>query len=266
MELAWCQYLFLFIGGAVAGVINTLAGNGSTITLFLLMTLVCPANVANGTNRIGILFQSIIATKAFSKSTRFQPLIKESWWIIALAIPGGIAGAILASNIDKDVLKTIIGVLMVVMFFIILVKPKRWFQETDNDKNRKTILNFILFLGIGFYAGFIQMGMGLFFLAIMVLGAKYSLVDANILKIVITLLITIPALVIYIYQGQVNWEYGLALAAGQGLGAWLAAKFAINHPKANIWIHRLLVVMVLVAIFMLLEVDKLIMGLISGLI
>jgi hypothetical protein len=261
MELAWYQYLFLFIGGAMAGVINTLAGNGSTITLFLLMTFGLPANVANGTNRIGLLFQSIIATRAFAKSERFKPLVKESWWIIALAIPGGIAGAIFASTMDKELLKSVIGVLMVLMFFIILIKPKRWFRETDYEKNRKTVLNFILFVGIGFYAGFIQMGMGLFFLAIMVLGAKYSLVDANILKIVITLLITIPALAIYLYQGQVNWEYGLALAAGQSLGAWFAAKFAINHPKANIWIHRLLVIMVLVAIVKLLGIYELVVGL-----
>lgn len=261
MELAWYQYLLLFIGGLVAGVINTLAGNGSAITLFLLMSFGLPANIANGTNRIGILFQSIIATRAFAKSERFKPLIKESWWIIALAVPGGIAGALFASIIDKDSLKTIIGTLMVLMFFIILIKPKRWLRETDYDENRKTLLNFILFVAIGFYAGFIQMGMGLFFLAIMVLGAKYSLVDANILKIVITLLVTIPALAIYIYQGQVSWQHGLALAVGQSLGAWFAANFAINHPKANIWIHRLLIIMVLVAVIKLLGIYELILGL-----
>lgn len=263
MELAWYQYLFLLIGGAIAGVINTLAGNGSTITLFLLMTFGLPADVANGTNRIGILFQSVIATRAYAKAERFKPLIKQSWWIIALAIPGGIAGAIYASNMDKDLLQSVIGVLMVVMFFVILIKPERWLRDTDYEKNRKTIFNFILFIGIGFYAGFIQMGMGLFFLAIMVLGAKYSLVDANILKIVITLLITIPAFCIYWYQGQVNWEYGLVLAAGQSLGAWFAAKFAINHPKANIWIHRLLVIMVLVAIVKLLGIYELIIGMVG---
>ena len=183
MELYWYQYLLLFMGGTIAGVINTLAGNGSTITLFLLITFGLPANIANGTNRIGILFQSIIATQTFAKSERFKPLIKESWWIIALAIPGGIGGAIFASTMDTDLLKTVIGILMVVMFFIILIKPKRWLRETDSQENRKTLLNLILFVAIGFYAGFIQMGMGLFFLAIMVLGAKYSLVDANILKI-----------------------------------------------------------------------------------
>ena len=261
MNLEWYQYILLLLGGAVAGVINTLAGNGSTITLFLLMTFGLPANVANGTNRIGILFQSIIATRAFAKSERFQPLIKKSWWIIALAVPGGIAGAMFASTIDKEAMKSIIGGLMVLMFFIILINPKRWLRETDNTKNRKTLLNFALFIAIGFYAGFIQMGMGLFFLAIMVLGAKYSLLDANILKIVITLLVTIPALIIYLYQGQVMWEYGLVLAFGQSTGAWLAANFAVNHPKANVWIHRLLIVMVLVAIIKLLGVYELVMSL-----
>lgn len=261
MNLEWYQYILLLLGGAVAGVINTLAGNGSTITLFLLMTFGLPANVANGTNRIGILFQSIIATRAFAKSERFQPLIKKSWWIIALAVPGGIAGAMFASTIDKEAMKSIIGCLMVLMFFIILINPKRWLRETDNSKNRKTLLNFALFIAIGFYAGFIQMGMGLFFLAIMVLGAKYSLLDANILKIVITLLVTIPALIIYLYQGQVMWEYGLVLAVGQSTGAWLAANFAVNHPKANVWIHRLLIVMVLVAIIKLLGVYELAMSL-----
>ena len=261
MNLEWYQYILLLLGGAVAGVINTLAGNGSTITLFLLMTFGLPANVANGTNRIGILFQSIIATRAFAKSDRFQPLIKKSWWIIALAVPGGIAGAMFASTIDKEAMKSIIGGLMVLMFFIILINPKRWLRETDNTKNRKTLLNFALFIAIGFYAGFIQMGMGLFFLAIMVLGAKYSLLDANILKIVITLLVTIPALIIYLYQGQVMWEYGLVLAFGQSTGAWLAANFAVNHPKANVWIHRLLIVMVLVAIIKLLGVYELVMSL-----
>ena len=185
MTLEWYEYLFLFLGGGIAGIINTLAGNGSLITLSLLMFFGLPANVANGTNRIGILFQSIIATRAFSKSERFKPLMRESWWIIALAVPGGIVGAFFAANLDKDLLKTIIGILMIVMFFIILIKPKRWLSATDNNQNRITILNFVLFIAIGFYAGFIQMGMGLFFLTIMVLSAKYSLVDANILKIIV---------------------------------------------------------------------------------
>ena len=38
------------------------------------------------------------------------------------------------------------------------------------------------FLLLGFYGGFIQMGMGVIFLAVMVLGAKWSLIDSNVIK------------------------------------------------------------------------------------
>ena len=41
------------------------------------------------------------------------------------------------------------------------------------------------FLALGFYGGFIQMGMGIFFLAAMVLGARYSIIDGNAVKIVV---------------------------------------------------------------------------------
>ena len=98
MTLEWYEYLLLILGGGIAGIINTLAGNGSLITLSLLMFFGLPSTIANGTNRIGILFQSIIAIQAFAKSERFKPLMKESWWIIALAVPGGIAGAFFAGH------------------------------------------------------------------------------------------------------------------------------------------------------------------------
>jgi uncharacterized protein len=253
MSLEWYEYLLLLLGGAVAGVVNTLAGNGSTITLFLLMTFGLPATVANGTNRIGILFQSLIAVNAYRKSDRFLPVMREHWWIIALAVPSGIVGALTAANLNQAILEKIIGGLMIVLLLVILVNPQRWLRETDTDKNRKTLLNALLFVALGFYAGFIQLGMGLFFLAILVLGAKFSLKDANLLKIVVVFAVTAPALVIYLLSGQVNWEYGLPLAAGQGIGAAIAARFLIHHPKASVWVYRLLVVMVLVAIFKLLS-------------
>jgi uncharacterized membrane protein YfcA len=246
----------LIAGGLLAGIINTLAGNGSTITLFLLMTFGLPATVANGTNRVGILLQSIVAVKTFQRSERFLPLLKESWFAITLAVLSGIGGAVFASEMDTTLLKKVIGILMIVMFFIILIKPSRWLRETDTTRNRNTLLSALFFIGIGFYAGFIQMGMGLFFLAIMVLGAKYSLVDANILKLVVTLFVTIPAFLVYWYQGQIHWEYGIILSIGQSAGAYIAARFAVNNPKANLWIHRLLMIMVVVAIINLLELDK----------
>ena len=55
------------IVGFIAGFVNTLAGSGSLITLPVLILLGLPANVANGTNRVGILVQNLSATWGFRR-------------------------------------------------------------------------------------------------------------------------------------------------------------------------------------------------------
>ena len=50
------QYVIVISGGILAGIINTLAGNGSAITLTILSEMMgLPGNIANATNRIGIV-------------------------------------------------------------------------------------------------------------------------------------------------------------------------------------------------------------------
>ena len=59
-------YLIAMVGAAVAGAINTMAGNGSAITLTILTELLgLPANIATGTNRVGVFTQSLATTYGF---------------------------------------------------------------------------------------------------------------------------------------------------------------------------------------------------------
>ena len=57
MEL-WA-YPALFAAGLVAGILNVIAGGGSFLTLPILLFLGLPAPMANGTNRVSLLFQNI---------------------------------------------------------------------------------------------------------------------------------------------------------------------------------------------------------------
>ena len=60
MELTFSSILILTLTGFLAGGINTLAGGGSNLTIPALMVLGLPADIANGTNRIAILLQSVV--------------------------------------------------------------------------------------------------------------------------------------------------------------------------------------------------------------
>jgi uncharacterized membrane protein YfcA len=253
MDLHWYHYAIAIIGSAVAGSINTLAGNGSAITLTILTELLgLPGNMANGTNRVGVLTQSMASTYAFHRHGMLR--LKRSSLPIFLITIGAIAGVIVAVWVSSAQFKSVFRFLLVFMLVIILVKPKRWLRETDMSKAPPIWISAPIFLALGFYGGFIQMGMGVFFLATMVLIARYSLMDSNVIKSFVVGLYTILVLGIFAWQGFVDWRIGAIMAVGQTAGGYLTAHYAAQLPQANVWAHRVLVVVVIFAILKLFEV------------
>ncbi len=111
----WYMYVIIAFAGLIAGFINTIAGSGSLITLPLLMFVGLPANVANGTNRIAIFLQNIVAVSSFKQ----QKLIdsKASVRLVIPSIIGAIVGANLAIDLDEQMMKMSIALLMIIMFF-----------------------------------------------------------------------------------------------------------------------------------------------------
>lgn len=256
MEFALHIYGLALLAGVFAGIINTLAGSGSLVTLPLLIFLGLPANVANGTNRVGILVQNIIGIRELKRGG-YLPLA-GSRWVIAVTTLGAIAGAFIAVDLDEAAMEVAIALVMVVMFFVILIKPQRWLREkAELAEGRPKIPILLMFFAVGIYGGFIQAGVGVLLLAALVLGAGHTLITGNAVKLVITLVYTALILGIFIYAGQVNWSYGLLMAVGQGAGGFIGARFAIRVPGANVWVRRLLIVVVLASII------KLGLGLIS---
>lgn len=250
MSSPWYIYLLALLAGVVAGIINTLAGSGSLITLPMLIFLGLPANVANATNRVGVILQNVVGITTLQRGGKLN--LAGSAWLIGPAVVGSVGGALVARSLDAKSMNTVIGVVMVLMLGVILFNPQRWLRAKSEVKpGRPAIGMIILFFVLGVYGGFIQAGIGVFLLAAMVLGLGYSLVDANGIKLVIVLALTLVALAVFAAGGQVNWGLGALMAAGQSLGAWLGARFAIKSKNANVWVRRLLILVIVASILKL---------------
>lgn len=239
-------YTLALVAGALAGVINTLAGSGSLVTLPMLMLLGLPATVANGTNRVGVAVQNVVGLATLK---RRGALHLDGWvWFVIPVVIGAAIGATIAVDVEDVWLERAIGVLMAVMLVVILFDPKKWLRKREETQvSRPGLLLLLAFVGVGFYGGFIQAGVGILLLVGLVVGAGYDAVSANGIKLFLNLIFTVVALAVFVWNGQVDWAFGALMAVGQSFGAWVAARFAADNDNAGVWIRRLLIVIVAAA-------------------
>jgi len=221
------EIILIIIAGILVGFINTLSGGGSVISLSLLILLGLPANIANGTNRISIFFQTFSSVGSFTRQKMFDSL--RPVWLSIPATAGAVIGAYLAVDVNEKVIEIAIAIAMGVIMFFLFYKPDKWMKEN------KTLLEkplrwwqFLVFFLIGFYGGFIQVGVGYFLLMALMLGIGYDLVKANAVKNLIVFFYAIFALLVFIIDGKVNYLYGLILSAGSIIGALLASYLAVK--------------------------------------
>ncbi len=85
------------------------------------------------------------------------------------------------------------------------------------------------------YGGFIQAGVGFLVLAITT-SAGMDLVRGNAVKLLSVLLLTALSLVVFAAAAQVDWPRGIALAAGNLIGAEIGVRLAVL--KGHTWLQK----------------------------
>lgn len=244
--MTWFEVTLLIVSGVFVGFINTLAGGGTIISISLFMFMGLPANIANGTNRIAVILQNVTSASEFGKKKMLD--FRKGTLLALPTIAGAIIGAQVAVDINEHIFEKALGVIMVVMLYFILTKPSKWLkgQQLLIDKP-VSWKQAVIFFAIGIYGGFIQVGVGYFILAGVVLGAGYDLVRANALKVWIVLLYTPLALLVFIFNDQVRWDYGLIHAVGNIIGAYFASHYAVAWG-AN-FVRYVMIVIIAVTVF-----------------
>lgn len=226
-------YAALLGAGIAAGFINTMAGGGSLLTLPALMLVGLPPNVANGTNRLAVVSQSLSGALAFHKEGKLHT--DAVLPIAAPTVLGAIAGAAVAAIAPPAILEPVLLGAMVVMAFVMLLKPNLVMAAGDEAPRSawKHAPSWLGLFGAGVYGGFVQAGVGFVLLAVLGGLMRYDAVRANALKLVCTLLFGVPALAIFVVAGQVDWIPAVLLALGTVVGSQLGVRFAVKaNPKA----------------------------------
>ena len=197
--------------------------------------------VANGTNRIAILLQNISAVQSFKQEKLFD--LKTSLLLSAFTLPGAVAGAIMAVKLDDELFQTILGIVMIGIIVSMIIPKKKVVQK--NPEQKPGLVKYVSMLFIGFYGGFIQVGVGFLLMASLQWLMKLNLVMINMYKVFIVLVYTIPALAIFIYTDNVHWLFGIFLAVGNSLGGWWGAKIQVKKGEGVIKIVLIAAILIM---------------------
>ncbi|MFZ5515172.1 MAG: sulfite exporter TauE/SafE family protein [Candidatus Zhuqueibacterota bacterium] len=244
-------YIFLLFGvGAIAGFLNVMAGGGSTLTLPMLIFMGLDSAMANGTNRIAVFIQNVAAILSFKQEKVFQ--FRLSLKLAIWTLPGAILGALLAVNISNELFQKLLAIVMVGIMVTIIFPPR---QKTNVSAEHLTDHPWLLYpalFGIGFYGGFLQVGVGFIIMAALVHILKLGLVHVNMHKVFIVFFFTLPALFIFMATHNIHWMYGIVLSAGNALGAWWAAKVSVKKGEGVV--RGALLIAIFISVLKLLNV------------
>lgn len=209
-------------GGLVAGIVNAMAGGGSLLTVPLLVFAGVPGNTANGSNRVGVLANSLSAAGTFRRLGVAG--LAGIGRILGPAVVGSLIGSIVVSQLADDTFERVFGFVMIPILIMSLRRPD---VEAMADRPQwPTWLTTIVFFAIGLYGGAFQAGVGLMMI-VALSRAGVDLVVANNIKVIITFVFTVFALPVFIVNGDVDWAPALVLAVGLGVGGYLGARISV---------------------------------------
>lgn len=235
------EIILLLVSGVIVGIINTLGGGGSVISMALFMAMGLPVNVANGTNRIAVVLQNLSSTLTFIRKRMLD--IKSGLLLSIPAIIGNIIGSMVAMEVDDTTFRICLSVVLAVILVYLIFDRQRPHLHTGHSLTIRW-WHYIWFLIVGFYGGYIYIGLGFLILAVTIWTMKLDIITANVLKGCVIFLSTPFALAVFMINGQVDYGVGLLHGAGNIIGAVMASHWAIGWGVKFVKVFTLVVIVV----------------------
>ena len=221
------ELLLLTVTGIATGFLNVMAGGGSMLSVPIMIFLGVPGTVANGTNRIAILPQNISAVWAFYRKGFAN--FRLSLTLGLCTIPGTLIGATLAAKVPNDQFNTVLAVIMVVVLIVMSLPQPKTIAVNQTPSRNRLIAGHLLMGVIGFWGGFIHIGVGFLLMPVLNRVMQLDLITTNAHKVFIVLCYTVVALLVFASQLSLVWKYGIALGIGTWIGAWIAANVQVKQ-------------------------------------
>ncbi|MFP4474609.1 MAG: TSUP family transporter [Desulfatibacillaceae bacterium] len=235
--------VYLFLGGLVAGFVDSVAGGGGLISVPVLMFSGLPPQVVLGTNKFQASFGSVSAATNYARKGAVD---KDGVFLgVGCTFVGAATGAAVIQVLATDFLAAVIPWLLLLVLAYMVLFPKVGDVEARPRLGKKSF--YLLFgLTLGFYDGFFGPGTGSFWTAAFLLVLGHAMTRAVGTTKIMNATSNVVSLAVFIAGGNVAWAYGLAMAGGQFIGANLGSNMAMR--RGTRFIRPIFITVVLITI------------------
>jgi uncharacterized membrane protein YfcA len=232
------RVIWLPVASFLAGVLNTIAGGGSFLSLPALIASSSAVGVgavtAQATNTVALWPGQLTSLVAFRRQ-----LQNYGWSLLPLALASGIGGWLggylllkTGNRMFREMLPWLL--LFAAVIFVLSFPLGKWLSTlSDGRRYEKWLLVGMVLVSI--YVGYFGAGGGFLVMALFGICGIHNVHEMNALKVVTAVVsIGIPA-VTFIMAGRVAWQFCLEMAVVAAIGGYLAAHYS---PKVNPKIMR----------------------------
>lgn len=244
MEIELSVLLLIVVLGFIAAFIDAVVGGGGLISIPALLAAGLSPATALGTNKLSSAFGSFTSSMKFLRSRNVDFKMMMKLFPVSFAV--SVIGAFIAVRLPGEVLKPLVLVMLIVVLIYTLFKKNWGAIEKENVLTARKIVILIVFaVIIGFYDGFMGGGTGSFLMFLMLFTGFDFLRAAGNAK-VLNFGSNIGALSLFMLMGEVNYTYGLAMAASMVLGSYAGAHLAISKGVGYVKMLFIIVTSVLI--------------------
>lgn len=215
--------LILFLAGATAGVINSVAGGGTLISFPALMFSGVPAILANATSTAALQFGTVASLWSYRRE--FATQTKWAWRFGPPSLLGGLLGAILLLQTEEGSFRAIVPYLILFATVLFTFQPtvSRWLgmesQALGQTRHGLVAALFFQFC-VGVYGGYFGAGIGILMLAALGVLGHSNIHEMNSLKVLLSSLINGIAILYFIANSSILWTEALIMALGAAAGGY----------------------------------------------
>jgi uncharacterized membrane protein YfcA len=228
------SYFLLFIATVLAGTINALAGGGGLITFALLMLLVTPVT-ADATSAVALFFA--YPTAVWRTRDQLEGVLGRGWlWLLLIpSVLGGLIGAVLLSRMGNRNFVQLVPWLVLVATVIIVLRPILVRRDESGSVHPDITLTLwpVAIAGIflvGVYGGYFGSGIGILMIGALSFISRGDIRHVVALKNFLILCMRGVAVLVLVFAGDVNWNYGVPMAIGGLVGGYIGGM--VSH-RAN---------------------------------